>query len=354
MVMAELPVPKPAHLLVRGEYDRPGELVSREVPEILLPWPKHEPKNRLGLARWLVHGQHPLTARVTVNRFWQMLFGTGLVKTVEDFGSQGEWPSHPELLDWLAAEFMENGWDQKTLLRQLVLSATYRQSAKVTPELLQRDPENRLLARGPRGRLSAEMVRDQALAASGLLVEQLGGPSVKPYQPPGLWLELSNEGEYEPDTGRKLYRRGFYTYWKRTIAPPQMLTFDAAARETCVVRESRTNTPLQALVLLNDATYVEAARVLAERILRETGRTQAERLTEAFRLVLARTPTAAELTILQKALEHHRARYRADFQAARKLIEAGSTPPAPFEASELAAFTTLCSMLLNLDESLNK
>ncbi len=267
MVMREMPQPRQTHVLVRGQYDRPGEKVQPGVPVALAHWPADQKRDRLGVARWLTDPANPLTARVAVNRTWQMLFGTGIVKTVDDFGAQGEWPSHPELLDWLAVEFRDRGWDTKRLLRLIVTSATYRQSSKVSPEGWKRDPENRLLSHGPRIRLSAEMIRDQALASSGLLVERLGGPSARPYQPGELWRELADT-EYQRDSGTGLYRRGLYTFWKRTVAPPAMLTFDAAGREACMVRETRTNTPLQALNLMNDVTYVEAARVLAQRVLR--------------------------------------------------------------------------------------
>ncbi|HEX5084883.1 MAG TPA: DUF1553 domain-containing protein, partial [Blastocatellia bacterium] len=271
MVMQELPQPRPAFTLKRGAYDAPGEQVPRGTPAVLPPLPAGAPNNRLGLARWLTRPEHPLTSPVTVNRFWQMLFGVGLVKTVEDFGAQGESPSHPELLDWLAVEFTE-GWNVKALLKLIVMSATYRQSSAGAPELSQRDPDNRLLARGPRSRLAAEVIRDQALFIAGLLVEKRGGESVKPYQPAGLWNDMVfKEIQYVQDHGENLYRRSLYTYWKRTIAPPEMVTFDAASRESCVVRETRTNTPLQALNVMNDVAYVEAARVLAERMMREGG-----------------------------------------------------------------------------------
>jgi len=250
MVMSEKSPRRETHLLLRGAYDKPGEKVEPGLPSALPGLPASQPNSRLGLAEWMVDLGNPLTARVAVNRSWQSLFGTGLVKTAEDFGQQGEWPSHPELLDWLAVDFMESGWDTKALLKKMVMSKTYRQSSKVTPELNQRDPENRLLARGPRVRLAAEMVRDQALFSSGLLVEKLGGPSVRPYQPAGLWKEITmQDGEYEPGKGEDLYRRSLYTYWRRTVAPPMMVNFDAPMRESCTVRENRTNTPLQALNL---------------------------------------------------------------------------------------------------------
>ena len=254
--------------------------------------PKAWPNNRLGFARWLVSPENPLTARVTVNRFWQMFFGTGLVKTAEDFGAQGEAPSHPELLDWLAVEFQQNGWDVKALLKTIVMSATYRQSSKITPQLLQRDPENRLLARGPRLRLPAEMIRDQALFVSGLLVEKLGGPSVRPYQPEGLYKDMlfSNMTNYAQDKSEGLWRRSLYTFWKRTVMPPAMQVFDASSRESCTVRETRTNTPLQALNLMNDTTYVEAARLMAQRMLSEGGTKPEDRLALGLRLAAGRRP----------------------------------------------------------------
>lgn len=242
MAMQEGATPRETFVLQRGAYDKPGEKVMPAAPAFLPPLRRAWPNNRLGLARWLVDSSNPLTARVTVNRFWQMYFGDGLVKTVEDFGSQGEWPLHADLLDWLAVEFMESGWNVKALQKTIVMSATYRQASKVTPELLQKDPENRLLARGARFRLPAEMVRDQALALSGLLIEKVGGPSVKPYQPPGLWQELAGGGGYKADKGENLYRRSLYTYWKRTVAPPAMVTFDAPTRENCVVRYARAPT----------------------------------------------------------------------------------------------------------------
>jgi hypothetical protein len=354
MVMREMSVPRDTFVLVRGEYDKHGEKVSPGVPRSLPPLPAGVPNNRLGLARWLVDPANPLTARVTVNRYWQMLFGTGLVKTVEDFGAQGEWPTHPELLDWLATEFVRTGWDVKATLRTIVTSATYRQSSKVTPELLRRDPENRLLARGPRFRLPAEMVRDQALAAAGLLVEKPGGPSVKTYQPAALWKELADT-EYTQDHGASLYRRSLYTFWKRTVAPPDMITFDAAGRETCIVRQTRTNTPLQALTLMNDVTYVEASRVLAQRVLTDGGSSPEVRLTRMFRLLTARPPRPAELNILLADLEQHRQRYRRDRQAAVKLVSVGEAKhDEGLDVAELAAYTAVANLVLNLDETMTR
>jgi hypothetical protein len=355
MIMREMDPPRTAHVLIRGAYDRPGEAVSPGVPACLSPLPPGGRPDRLTLARWLVDPAHPLTARVAANRLWQMLFGVGLVKTAEDFGAQGERPSHPELLDWLATEFVRTGWDVKRLLGTIVTSATYRQSSRGAPGLLRRDPENRLLARGPRFRLPAEMIRDQGLAASGMLVERLGGPSVRPYQPPGLWKELTGGEDYRPGTGPDLYRRSLYTFWKRTAAPPAMATFDAAGRETCTVREVRTNTPLQALNLLNDVTFVEAARVLAERVLVEAGPSPESRIERAFRIVAARRPSPAEMTILVEGLRAQRAHFDENPDAARQLIRIGATPTyAALDPGELAAYTALGSVLLNLDEAITK
>jgi hypothetical protein len=310
------------------------------------------PRNRLGLARWLVDSTNPLTARVIVNRFWLMYFGTGLVKTVDDFGSQGEWPIHPELLDWLAREFVESGWNVKALQKTIVMSATYRQSSKPTQELLQADPENRLLARGPRLRLGPEMIRDQALVASGLLVNKVGGPSVKPYQPAGLWQELAGGKGYVADKGDGLYRRSLYTYWKRTIAPPFMVNFDSPNRETCTVRETRTNTPLQALDLMNDVMFVEAGRKLAERMMLEGG---SNPLDYGFRLVLARAPSAPEKRLLAEALRVFQQRYGADPSAALEFLSLGDSPRNPKLApADVAAYTAVASLILNLDEAVTK
>ena len=343
-------------LLIRGEYDKPGEVIPPGVPAILPPLPEGAPTNRLGLARWLVSPDHPLTARVIVNRFWQQFFGVGLVKTAEDFGVQGERPSHPELLDWLATEFICSGWDVKHMQRLIATSATYRQSSRVPPELYERDPENRLLARGPRLRLEAETLRDSALYVSGLLVEKLGGPSVKPYEPPGLWeaVSFNNSQKYVPDTGEAQYRRSVYTFWKRQSPPPNMLIFDAPTRETCVVRRPRTNTPLQALVVLNDPQFVEAARALAGRMLREGGPDPLERLAYGFRLVTARRPDRAELKLLGNLLEAQRTAFRANPAAARALLTVGDFQAPDLDPVELAAWSTVASVLLNLDETITK
>jgi hypothetical protein len=357
MVMEEMPRPRDTFVLIRGQYERHGEKVRPALPAALTAGTSTaaRPKDRLAFARWLVDGSNPLAARVTVNRYWQSYFGTGLVKTTEDFGSQGEWPSHPELLDWLSTEFVASGWDVKAMQRLIVTSATYRQSSNLTPALLSADPENRLLTRGPRFRLPAEAVRDQALAASGLLVEQVGGPSVRPYQPPGLWKELTGTEEYVPDHGEKLYRRSLYTFWKRTVAPPALVTFDAAGRETCVVRPSRTNTPLQALNLMNDITFVEASRVLAQRGMREGGPTPEGRITWAFRLATARPPRPAELRVLLESYWHHLAEYRKNVPAARKLTEIGEVRrDDSLDVAELAACTAVTGLILNLDEVVTK
>jgi hypothetical protein len=352
MVMEESPSPKDTFILLRGAYDRPGEKVTRGVPAVLPPLPDGSPPNRLALARWLVSPENPLTARVTVNRFWQMYFGTGLVKTVEDFGSQGEWPSHPELLDWLATEFVSTGWDVKKLQKTIVMSATYRQSSAVTPDLVAKDPDNRLLARGPRLRLPAETVRDQALYASGLLVEKVGGPSVKPYQPAGLWSELGDK-DYERDKGEGLYRRSLYSFWKRTAPPPFMATFDSAMRESCTVRESRTNTPLQALNLMNDVTFVEAARKLAERVIAKSS--PDGRIDLAFRLVLARSPKPAEREKLAAALAFYKDRFASVPEAAVQFTSVGDSVRDPkIDGRELASLTAICSAILNLDEAVTK
>lgn len=352
MVMQERAERRKTYLLKRGAYDAPGEEVFPHTPAVLPAFEKGWPDNRLGLAKWLVARENPLTARVMVNRVWQMLFGTGLVKTVEDFGAQGEWPVHQEVLDWLAVDFMESGWDVKHLLKTIVMSATYRQASRVTPELMEKDPENRLFARGPRFRLAPEMVRDQALAWSGLLVEKVGGPSVKPYQPPGLWGELQGGSEYKADRGEGLYRRSLYTYWRRTIAPPSMVNFDSPTREVCVVRETRTNTPLQALNLMNDTIYLETARKLAERVLSQP---EAARIDFAVRTVLARAPRASERKILSDAVARFGARYRTDASAAEQLLKQGESPrDARFATADLAAWTATANLLMNMDEAITK
>lgn len=362
LVAAEATPRRPAHFLIRGQYDRKGDEVTTGVPAIFPPLPRTDggaPANRLALARWLVDPNHPLTARVTVNRLWQRIFGTGLVETAEDFGLRGTPPSHPELLDWLAVEFVESGYDMRRMLKAFVMSTAYRQSSAVTPKLLERDPKNRYLARGTRRRLDAEALRDQALFVSGLLVERVGGPSVRPYQPDGIWQAVayptSNTARYQQDHGDALYRRSLYTFWKRTAPPPALAALDAPSRESCVVRRSLTNTPLQALALMNDIQFVEAARFLGERILREGGATVEERLRHGFRLATSRWPETGELAALRAVFEAQREHYAADPAAAAALLAVGEKPRDPsMDAIELAAMTIVGNVLLNLDETLTK
>lgn len=354
MVMQDRPEGRDTFILERGAYDQLREKVSPGTPAILPPLPAGAPPNRLALARWLVAPDHPLTARVTVNRFWAQFFGHGLVGTPADFGLQGEKPTHPALLDWLAREFIESGWDVKRLVRLFVTSATYRQNARVTPTLLERDPENHLLARAPRHRLPSWMLRDQALAISGLLVEKLGGPGVNGYQPPGIWEEATfGMIKYRQDTGDALYRRSVYTFWRRIVGPT--IFFDTANRQICTVTTARTNTPLHALTTLNDVTYVEAARVLAERMLKAGGADDAARIAFAFRLCTARRPTKAETDVLTSSLARFRKQFAAAPADARTFIAAGeSKPDAALDAVDLAAHTALASLLLNLDETQTK
>ncbi len=355
MVMAEMDPPREAYVLERGSYDQRGERVSPGVPSVLHPLPVAERNDRLALARWLVAPANPLTARVAVNRFWQMLFGVGLVRSPENFGAQGERPTHPNLLDWLAVEFVERGWDVKALLKTLVMSATYRQESKAAPAAARRDPQNRLLSRGPRFRLPAEAVRDQALLLAGLLSERLGGPSVKTYQPEGLWYDIAAGGGYERGSGDELYRRSLYTYWRRTIGPPSMLNFDSATRETCTVRTERTNTPLQALNLMNDIAFVEAARKFGERMRRAGSATVSERLAHGFEMAVSRLPEPPEAAILQRAFVRQQGSFRDDPEAAEALLSQGDSPSSGgADASELAAYAMVAAMILNLDETVTK
>jgi hypothetical protein len=360
MVMRDAARPRETRVLERGEYNRPGESVQPGTPGCLPPLAADLPRNRLGLARWLVSPGHPLTGRVAVNRFWQMLFGTGLVASAEDFGTQGEWPSHPELLDWLAVEFAEQGWDVKRLIRLLVTSATYRQTSDAPRSQVAKDPENRLLARGPRFRLPAEAIRDGALAAAGLLRERVGGPSVFPYQPAGVWEAVASQEKgytaqtYVQSRGEGLYRRSLYTFWKRLAPPPALTAFDAPSREICVVRRPRTNTPLQALVLLNDPTFVEAARALAERALRASS-ADGERLAAAFRRVTGRRPAAEERQVLEQLLAEQRRLFGGDPGGAARLLAVGeSSRDASLDAVEHAAWTMVAGAILNLDEAVTK
>ncbi|MHB1421768.1 MAG: DUF1553 domain-containing protein [Gemmataceae bacterium] len=348
-----------AYVLYRGEYDKRRDPVKAETPKSLPPMPKELPRNRLGFAQWLLRPENPLTARVTVNRFWQEMFGTGIVKTSEDFGTSGELPSHPELLDWLAVEFRESGWDVKRFFKLMATSAAYRQSARVTPEKLDKDPDNRLLSRGPRYRLDAEMIRDYSLAASGLLVRKLGGPSVKPYQPEGVWEAVAMIGsdtrDYRRDNGDKLYRRSLYTFWKRAAPPASMDIFNAPSREVCTVRRERTNTPLQALVTLNDPQFVESARWLAQTTLQDGGAKDERRIDFLARRLLCRPLRAEEMTVVQASLRDLLAHYKANAEDAKKLLAVGEAKVDPkLEASTLAAWTMLANEMMNLDEVLNK
>jgi hypothetical protein len=357
MVMNELPKPRDAFVLLRGEYDKIGPKVERALFRALPPMPAGEPNNRLGFSRWLVSGTHPLTGRIWVNRAWERFFGIGLVKTSENFGSQAEWPSNPELLDWLAVEFVERKWDMKAMQKLIMSSSAYRRSAAVTPEMLEKDPDNRLVARGPRFRLPAEVIRDQALWTAGLLVDKQGGPSVKPYMPEAVWDETSVYGDmrnYKAETGEGLWRRSLYTIWKRTAAPPTMLLFDSAGREVCTVKRSRSNTPMQALSLLNEVTFVEAARKLAEQSLRQPGDNDAK-LAWTFRKVVRRDATAAELAVLRKGLDKRLATYAADPTLAPKLLATGVSPAATdLDRNLLAAWTATANILLNLDETVTR
>ncbi len=360
MVMSEMEKPRETFVLGRGDYRNKTDKVSPGVPTVLSPLPQGAPANRLGLAKWLVSESHPLTARVAVNRYWQIYFGLGIVKTSENFGVQGEPPEHPELLDWLATEFTRTGWDVKAMQRLIVTSATYRQSSRVAPGLLEKDPENRLLARGPRLRLAAETIRDNALAVSGLLNTDIGGPSVFPYQPKGLWDELAfgdgfSAQSFTPSANRDLYRRSMYTFWKRTVPPPQLTTFDAPDREKCTARRALTNTPLQALVLMNDPTYIEAARWLAQRAMSEAGRDADSRISFAFRAATSRMPSTKEAQLLRKLLQQQLAHYRRDKKAGIDLLSVGESKwNAKLDASELAAWTIVASTILNLDETITK
>lgn len=347
-----------SHIRERGMYDQLGEIVFPGVPNSIMEFPDEFPQNRLGLAKWIMHDDNPLTARVVVNRYWQMIFGTGLVDTPDDFGNQGSMPSHPELLDWLAVEFRESGWDVKHLLKTMVMSATYRQSSVITPQMRDLDPNNRLLARGPRYRLPAEMIRDNALLASGLLVDKNGGPSVFPYQPEGLWEETTSGRHlttYYQDTGENLYRRSIYTFWKRTVPPPGMTTFDAAMRTHPSVQREHTSTPLQALHTLNDPIYVESSRLLAERMLKEGGDNLDDQITFAFRAAVSRKPNLQELEILRELFDDELQTYSSEPELAELLLQTGEFPADPqLDPVEVAARTIVASAIFNLDEALTK
>ncbi len=351
MVMQEYPKPRQAYVLQRGEYANKGEKVYPNTPAAILPYPEDLPKNRLGLAQWLTSPKNPLTARVAVNRYWQIFFGTGFVKTSEDFGNQGEIPSHPELLDWLAFNFRKSGWDVKQLHKLMVMSATYRQDSRASKELREKDPDNRLLARGPSGRLSAEMIRDNALKAGGLLSEKIGGPSIKPYQPEGLW-EI-NSARYQQDSGENVYRRSLYILAKRSVPNPTLSSFDATDRSYCVVRRQQTNTPLQALVTLNDPTFVEAARKIGEYMAQSPDDRQA--ITEAYRRSTGRTPTGKELDLLSRLYESEYIKMKKAPGKAAGWLRTGQyrADPSP-DPSRLAAFSVVASTILNSDATLTK
>jgi len=352
MIMRDMDSPRTARILTRGQYDAPSEEVQPGLPSVLPGITEDAPVDRLAMARWLVNGRHPLTARVFVNRIWEQLFGTGLVKTSENLGVQSDWPSHPKLLDWLAIGFAENGWNIKQLIKTIILSETYQQDNRVDTLRLQRDPENRLLSRGPRVRLSAEAIRDQALFVSGLLNDQLGGPSIHPYQPAGLWEEVEKRGTYQQDHGNALYRRSLYITIRKTVPPPEMVIFDLPSREVCNTKRTHTNTPLQALALQNNITYVEASRKLAERVLLQSSHTEA-RIKLAFRIATQRHATATELNLLIRGY-HRRLSFFKEFpDEAVSFLEVGESPINPdVDRSELAAMSTVASILLNLDETL--
>ncbi len=357
MVMRDLNPPRETFILKRGQYDQPSDRVYSRVPATLLHADTVPPKDRLQLAQWLVSNNNPLTARVTVNRWWQNYFGTGLVKTAEDFGLTGEMPSNVELLDFLAGSFMQSGWDVKAMHKMIVMSSTYQQQSRIEPEMLERDPENRFLARGPRYRLSAETIRDNALAISGLLQHRFGGPSVKPYQPAGLWEDVTVErrGKYVADVGEGLYRRSLYTFWKRTCPPPSMMSFDAPMREVCTARRARTNTPLQSLVLMNDPTYVECARVLAQNMIREGGASMDDRIDSGFQRAVSRKASPEEHRILGQILVSAQQRFTGEPATAQTFNTVGATAPdASIDPIELASWTVVASTLLNLDETISK
>jgi hypothetical protein len=357
MAMRELPAPRPTFVLARGAYDTPTVRVTPGTPRAVGDFPASLPQNRLGLARWLVNPRHPLTARVIVNRYWAMLFGRGLVATPADFGNQGRLPSHPDLLDWLATTFIESRWNLKTLQKRIVLSATYRQESRIAAARLDQDPANEWLARGPSYRLTAEQIRDGALAASGLLVRTVGGPSVYPYQPAGLWEALAtrNATKYEQGKGADLYRRSLYTVWKRSSPPPSAISFDAADRLFCTVSRQRTNTPLQSLVLLNDPQYLEASRVLAQRMIVQGGAGSRDRITFAFRLLTSRRPDGRELEVLEKLYAETRAEYRRDRKAALDLLSVGESRRDPtLDPADLAACTLVATTIMNFDAAVYK
>ncbi len=354
IVRPELKKPRDTYVLRRGLYNQPdkSEKLRPDTPAALGALPEGLPRNRIGLAKWLLDPAHPLTTRVTVNRFWQHFFGTGLVRTSENFGIQGKHPSHPDLLDWLATEFVRLDWDMKAFNKMIVMSATYRQSSQLTPDKAERDPDNRLLSRGPRKRLTPYQIRDAALFASGLLVEKIGGPSVKPYMPPGLWRSISNR-KYDQGKGADLYRRSLYTYWMRTIPPPTMMAFNASEREVCTVRKDLTTTPLQALTMMNNITFIEAARKIAERVIREGGETAEQQLSFLFQSILSRLPTTEESQTLLDDFKGYQTEFSSKAADTSGLLTIGSSgTDTNLPAAEMAAWTMVANTLLNLDEAI--
>ena len=351
--------PKTTFILNRGEYDQPTDSVIPNAPEVIYPFSEELPKNRLGLAKWVTSKENPLTARVYVNRLWGMLFGRGLVETSEDFGVQGSLPTHPELLDWLAVDFMEHNWDTKYLLKKIMLSATYQQSSALRPEIKKADPENKLLARAPRFRMSGEMIRDYILATSGLLNPEIGGPSVKPYQPPGLWEETNAGGNrgvlttYVPDTGEKLYRRSLYTLWKRTLPPASMSIFDAPTRDFCEVRRQKTNTPLQALALQNDIQVLEAARVLSQQTI-AAGIDDNSIVRNIFERILVRSPKENELLMLNEYYHDELEQFSLSIEDAKDLASLGEYEQLDVDPSKTAALMLTTQVIYNLDETITK
>jgi len=351
MVMKEMPQHRQTYVLKRGAYEARGEPVEAGTPERIFPFATELPRNRLGLAKWMTDGRNPLTARVAVNRAWRTHFARGLVATEEDFGTQGKLPAYPALLDWLAVTFVEDHWDLKALHKRIVMSRTYRQSSQAPPELLVKDPDNQLLARGPKHRLRAEEIRDNALAVSCLLSSRIGGPSVRPYQPAGLWEQSGTPSHYTQDTGEGLYRRSLYTFWKRIVPPPTMLILDAPTREVCTARRETTTTPLQALVLLNDPQFVEAARVLAEHLLKQCGEDPAECIRRGFRLTTGRQPKPREQSLLEQLYQEQLKHFQADPAAAEQYLKTGEHPlDKALPPQQLAATAVVASALMNLDE----